>query len=140
MPGPRNYIEEIRAVNTNSAEAIEQAKAEFEACLVAASNGVGQIVKAWAKEIKQDAAQLALVSQFAQEQGLTDTYCDIIRQGQMHRMCFRTFVVNQYIYSLIVAAQQDNAAVANILDELGVGTNPDNNKSTDDDEDIELGQ
>lgn len=120
-PTDLDFIEQVRQYSEDTQSVIEEAKRQFEECIVERQRGAGQIVKAWAKVIKNDPAKLELAYKYADEVGLLQTYTNMLAEGKSHRVCYRTAVVNSYIFSLMEQAQSDSLAVDDLLNELNEG-------------------
>lgn len=117
-PTTVDFIEKLREFGEDASETIAEAKKQFEQCLVDANQGSARIVKQWAKVIKNDPEQLEAAYNYAEEKELLQAYCESLAEGKSHRVCFRTVVVNNYIYSLIQQAESDSIAVDDLLNEL----------------------
>lgn len=113
-----DFIGKLREFGESAADTIAEAKKQFDQCLVEASRGSAQIVKQWAKEIKNNPEQLEVAYDYAEETGLLQKYCEMLAEGKSHRVCYRTVVVNNYIYSIIRQAESDSLAVDDLLNEL----------------------
>lgn len=116
-----DFIEALKAQGRSATEQIAEAKQQFEQCIVEASQGAGRIIKQWAKVVKNDPAKLELAYEYAEQEELLMKYSELLAEGKAHRVCFRTFIVNQYIYQQMRMAESDSAAVNDLLNELEQG-------------------
>lgn len=113
-----DYIEKLREYSQSATEIITKAKEEFEKCIVETQQGSSKIIKEWAKDIKNDPEKLEKAYAHAEQIGLLTEYSAALAEGKMHRVCYRTAVVNSYIFSALNQAQTDSAVVDELLNEL----------------------
>lgn len=111
-----DFIEQLRVHKKSSAEMITEANEAFNASLVSAQVGTTAIIKHWGKAIKNDPDQLKLA--YEHDPDILEKYNELLAQGDMHRVCFRTFVVNAYIYAMIKASEADIDSVDELLNEI----------------------
>lgn len=116
-----DFIQKVKEHSANATEAIANANIEFEKCIVEQSQGASKIIKEWAKTIKNDDSQLKQAYEHAEAEDLVSKYTQAITGGHLHRVCYRTFVVNDYIYKQLKMAENDSQAVNDMLSELESG-------------------
>ena len=119
-----DFIQEVKEHGQNAKEVILQAQQDFQNCVVEQSQNGSKIIKEWANMVKNTPEELEAAYQYADENGLLQTYHEALMEGKAHRVCYRTFLVNEYIYNHLRAAQDDSQAVNDMLSELD-GFSPD---------------
>ena len=111
-----DFIQELREHRQTASETIEKAKQEFQDCVVSVHRGASDIIKRWGSSIKNDPAKLELAYNFADENNLISVYTEHLKNNNYHRVCYRTFIVNEYIFSQMKESESDAQAVQDLLD------------------------
>lgn len=116
-----DFINELKDFGASAKQTISDAKERFNESVTEVGRGSTEIVKRWANSIKNDQAKLAIAYESAVKDGADKAYIEQILDGKLHRLCFRTFVVNQYIYKQLKLAESDSTAVDDLLSEIEKG-------------------